>query len=222
MVEDAEDKGVRRGGRASTSRGEAQRRTLVHEAYMLIAEGGFESLRTREVAARVGVNVATLHYYFPTKEDLVRGVAERLLRELMTLRDPSGGAEDGTPLGELRAEFADMRYQLLESPETHIVWFELYLRSLRDLAIRSILDDLDVSWRRHVESYLADGVRQGVFRHDLDVPAAASGLMAVIMGSILQGMTNPKSSPSDRTEAEIVRWITGASRYPRQARPPTS
>src|SRR5947208_9570069 len=30
--------------------------------------------RTRDVAAKVGVNIATLHYYFPTKEKLIRGV----------------------------------------------------------------------------------------------------------------------------------------------------
>src|SRR5205823_12230072 len=53
---------------------EDRRRALVLAAFGQIAERGFEGLRTREVAAEAGVNIATLHYYFPTKEALIRGV----------------------------------------------------------------------------------------------------------------------------------------------------
>lgn len=197
------------GKKASTAHGEAQRQALVNEAYLLIAEGGFERLRTREVASRAGVNTATLHYYFATKEDLIRGVADRLLQEISTVRALSAREEVSTPLGELRGDFADEQTRLRESPETHVVLFELYLRSLRDQTMRDILKELDAQWRRHIEAYLADGVRQGVFRADLDVPAAASGLMAFIKGSILQAMTNPQSFPPDRVYAEIEYWITG-------------
>src|SRR5437868_7663342 len=52
----------------------ARRRALVAAAYHRIADEGFEGLRTRDVAADVGVNIATLHYYFPTKEALIRNV----------------------------------------------------------------------------------------------------------------------------------------------------
>jgi AcrR family transcriptional regulator len=48
-------------------------------AFSQIAEHGFEGLRTRDVAAEVGVNIATLHYYFPTKESLIRGVLEHAM-----------------------------------------------------------------------------------------------------------------------------------------------
>jgi len=40
---------------------ERRRQELVHAAFNLIAEHGFEGLRTRDVAAEVGVNIATLH-----------------------------------------------------------------------------------------------------------------------------------------------------------------
>jgi hypothetical protein len=40
---------------------EKRRQELVQAAFNLIAEHGFEGLRTRDVAAEVGVNIATLH-----------------------------------------------------------------------------------------------------------------------------------------------------------------
>ena len=55
-------------------RAEPRKDALVAAAYKILATRGFEGLRTREVAAAVGVNIATLHYYFPHKEDLIRGV----------------------------------------------------------------------------------------------------------------------------------------------------
>jgi AcrR family transcriptional regulator len=54
---------------------------VVRAAYALIVEKGMEGLRTREVADKVGINSATLHYYFPTKEALIQGVVEHLMRE---------------------------------------------------------------------------------------------------------------------------------------------
>src|SRR5882672_3117237 len=65
--------------RVRTAHADERRRSLVLAAYELIADKGFEELRTRDVAARAGVNIATLHYYFGSKEDLIEGVVEYLL-----------------------------------------------------------------------------------------------------------------------------------------------
>jgi AcrR family transcriptional regulator len=192
-----------------TSRGEAQRRALVDAAYHLIAEGGFERLRTRDVAARAGVNIATLHYYFATKEDLIRGVVQRVHHELSTMHTPALATDELTPLEELREELMDMQFQLSQTPETYEVLFELHWRAKRDPAIFAMLRDMDASWQVHIRRYLSEGVRQGVFRADLDVPAAATALVALIKGGIMQLLSDPESFPIARVQAEIERWITG-------------
>src|SRR2546430_7157743 len=69
-VEQSEDVENNNSARARTTHADERRRSLVLAAYDLIAEKGFEDLRTRDVAARAGVNIATLHYYFASKEDL--------------------------------------------------------------------------------------------------------------------------------------------------------
>jgi AcrR family transcriptional regulator len=194
---------------AHTPHGEAQRRALVLAAYHLIAEGGFERLRTRDVAARAGVNIATLHYYFRTKEDLIRGVVAYLQEQFAMALPSSARGTPQTPLDELRVELADTEYQIREHPGPFIVLFELFLRSLRDPAIHGILQGMDASWQRHIEGYLTAGVAQGHFRADLDVPAAAAGIISLVKGSIVQLVLHPESFPAARLYAEIERWLTG-------------
>ena len=196
--------------RSYTAHGEAQCQALIHAAYELIAEKGFEGLRTRDVAERAGVNIATLHYYFKTKEDLIRGVVEFIQQKFAERHAPL--ASPATGLEELRQELADQEYLLKLAPETYIVLFELIMRSLRDPFIKSIMPVLDAGWRSHIQSYLADGVQQGVFRADLDVEAASVALIAFLKGCILQRIINPKIFPTERVHAEIERWLTGHAR----------
>lgn len=192
---------------AHTAHGEGQRQALVQAAYDLIAQGGFEHLRTRNVAARAGVNIATLHYYFATKEDLIRGVVDRVQKELANVPDSPVTAR--TPLEELRREFADVEQQMRETPETHVVLFELSLRAQRDPAIHQMLDEMDTGFQSRVEAYLADGVRRGMFREDLDVPTAAAMLVATVMGCIIQLTIMRRDFPLERVAAEFERWVIG-------------
>lgn len=158
---------------------------MVQAAYSLIAEKGFEGLRTREVAERVGINSATLHYYFPTKEALIQGVVEHLMRELQTSR----AGMDTTPsaLDRLRAEFTDIRVRLREAPEQLVVLTELAVRAWRDPAIAQLLHYLDQGWRGHLISILQQGIAENEFRSELDVTTTANTLMTQLRGLGYQG-----------------------------------
>src|SRR5436309_13286777 len=79
-----------------------RRAALVDAAFARIASHGFEGLRTRDVAADVGVNVATLHYYFPTKEDLIRSVIGHAMQRF-TATMPRTGPPVEQLRGHLRA-----------------------------------------------------------------------------------------------------------------------
>src|SRR4051812_37168261 len=64
---------------------DGRRRELVLAAYKLIAESGLEELRTRDIAAKVGINISTLHYYFETKEELIAAVVDHMTELFRTL-----------------------------------------------------------------------------------------------------------------------------------------
>src|SRR2546430_12004654 len=102
---------------------EPRRDELVRAAYGLLAERGFEGLRTREVAGAVGVNVATLHYYFPTKEDLIKAVVGHAMT-----RFQSTLATEGSAMERLRGHFRGLRRLGHDEPELFRVMAELMIR----------------------------------------------------------------------------------------------
>src|ERR1700750_2240643 len=57
---------------------EDRRAEIARAARALIVEKGVEGLRTRDIAERVGINIATLHYHVPSKEALIELVADSL------------------------------------------------------------------------------------------------------------------------------------------------
>ncbi len=158
---------------------------LIRAAFALVAEKGMEGLRTREVAERVGINSATLHYYFPTKEALIQGVVEYLMRELRTTRASPDSPQSALDL--LRAEFADIRLRLRDSPDQLVVLTELAMRAWRDPVVARMLHYLDEGWRGHLISVFATGIAEGVFRPDLDATATANALMSQLRGLGYQG-----------------------------------
>ena len=186
------------------ARRDERRRALVDAAYDVIAARGFEGLRTRAVAARARVNVATLHYYFSGKEALVRGVMERLTEQFRTVHAPSA-RNRLAPLQRLRQELADASYYQARRGDLVVVWLELMLRAQRDPAIQRSMRRVLRGWRRTLRQIVTAGVRDGTFRADLDPDAAATAVAALISGLSL---TAGGRSDHVRARAEIERWLT--------------
>jgi AcrR family transcriptional regulator len=71
----------------------ARRGRILDAALELSAEGGFDAVQMREVAARADVALGTLYRYFPSKENLllsVMGVQVEGLADRLALRPPEG------------------------------------------------------------------------------------------------------------------------------------
>src|SRR5437867_12297643 len=119
-----------------------RRRALVAAAYRRIATAGFEGLRTRDIAADVGVNIATLHYYFPTKEALIRSVIGHAMQ-----RFGETMPRDGSPVEQLRGHLRALASLLKDDPQLWAVMGELVLRAPRDAGLGRILRQTDAEWQ---------------------------------------------------------------------------
>jgi AcrR family transcriptional regulator len=153
---------------------------LVRAAYELLAERGFEGLRTRDIAAHVGINIATLHYYFPTKEKLVRGVVGYAMGRFR------GTLVTGASPGEqLRAHFAGLRKLARTEPELFVVMSELALRARRDRAIASIVREMDKTWQATLAGLLKHAKKVGAVTSAIDPDELAGLIVATLKGTFM-------------------------------------
>jgi AcrR family transcriptional regulator len=179
---------------------EDRRQALVQAAFDQIAERGFEGLRTRDVAARVGVNIATLHYYFPTKEALIGGVLDLAMQRFRSTLAPHG-----SPADQLHNHLAAVRQLLRDEPRLGVVMAELSLRSARDPAIAGILEATNESWRRMVRSLLARAVRGGHLRPEMDSDDVAALVVATLTSLTLPTVAG--AAWTDQAVRQLERWL---------------
>ncbi len=209
MIEGSEERSEeeRQDGGVRAAHRDERRRALVFAAYQLIAEKGFEHLRTRDVAARVHVNIATLHYYFASKEDLIRAVVDHLLEQFSSQPVAEQEMDDPTPLGQVRGMFLETYYRFQAMPEMFVVLSELVIRSMRDGSIQLALQHLDKGWHTYLQQLVRDGVRQGVFRSDIDAESMASRLIVLIKGFFFHQITSPGSVDIDQVLDDVKRLL---------------
>jgi TetR/AcrR family transcriptional regulator, regulator of cefoperazone and chloramphenicol sensitivity len=165
-----------------------RRKSLLQAAFDVIASSGFEGLRTRAVAEHAGVNIATLHYYFPSKQALIEGLAQFLSGIFATLHAPAAPSTGRPFLDHLRQEFTDAQFYHERHPELGVVLQELTLRANRDEAVGTAMSTMVLSWRAWIETIVRGGIAEGSFRQDLDLQLTIPMLMAVLAGDSFVGI----------------------------------
>lgn len=152
--------------------GDDRRLAIAAAAREIIVEKGLEGLRTRDIASRVGINIATLHYHVPSKEALIALVAQSMRDDfrLQAMRRPRAGK---TGIELLRMEFEDFQETVTEAPELISVLTEMMERARRDPAIGTIMAPLHDFWRMQFAEIFGVGAKDGTLRADIDPIAAA-------------------------------------------------
>jgi TetR/AcrR family transcriptional regulator, regulator of cefoperazone and chloramphenicol sensitivity len=191
--------------------GDERRDHLVQAAFACLAADGFEGLRTRCVADRAGVNIATLHYYFPTKEALIGGVAAFIASRFITLHAPRRPSTGSPALDRLQQEFADVHFYRAKHPDLAAVLIELQLRGRRDPAVRKIIEPMFGHWRNGIEEWMAAGIAEGVFRPDLDAAGGAAFFVGAMIGA---GLLEHSRQELDVIFAVIEAWLLAPAAKP--------
>ncbi len=183
-----------------------RRAAIAQAARDIIVEKGLEGLRTRDIAARVGINIATLHYHVPSKEALVALVAESLKAEFVA-QDLSRPRAGKSGLELLRMEFEDALESIEEAPGRLAVMAELTERARRDPAIAAIMRPMRLGWLASLAEMFRKGADDGSLRADLD-PDAAARIYAGMVSS--WRITRPARSDVLAVFAEFERAFRAA------------
>jgi AcrR family transcriptional regulator len=175
-----------------------RRHALVAAAFARIARDGFEGLRTREVASDVGINVATLHYYYPTKEALIRGVIGYAMQRFAATLPT-----DGSPAEQLRTHLRTLGQLLEHDPQLWAVMGELVLRAPRDADLERIVRETDEFWHRKLHDLIARAIASGEIDRTLDADDIAALMIVAVKGVSLPSVAGFQP---DRP-AQIIRQL---------------
>lgn len=175
---------------------------MIAAAYRRIALGGFEGLRTRDVAADVGVNIATLHYYFPTKEALIRSVIGQAMQ-----RFGETMPGDGSAVEQLRGHLRALAGLLKEDQQLWAVMGELVLRAPRDAELGRILRQTDGYWHRTLRDLISRAIAQGAIDPTLDADDVAALMIAAIKGLSLPTVAGFQPEVADQVFRQFERLL---------------
>jgi len=162
----------------------ASRDRILDAACELIAEVGIDEVRIARIARSAGVSTALVHYHFDTREALLGEALEHSfeLAAAVRLRDEEGDEREG---GTSARRLADAIDACLPWPgvleRDWVLWVELWLRTVRDPALRPVAARLYARYRGWLEKPIAEGVRSGEFR-DCDAGQLADRAMALVDG----------------------------------------
>lgn len=156
----------------------------------------------RDIAERVGINIATLHYHIPSKEALITLVAQSL-RDDFIAQHRAQPRENLSPLEQLRLEFSDFRETFLHNPERLLLMGEMQERARRDPAVAAAMTPMRGYWHQQWRAILEAGRADGSFRADLDPSAAASIIIGGMIATTKQ--PNPSAESLDRVFSELER-----------------
>jgi TetR/AcrR family transcriptional regulator, regulator of cefoperazone and chloramphenicol sensitivity len=196
---------------ANSPRAAERRRSLIEAAYRIIAEQGLKGLRTRAVAAQVGLTHATLHYYFPTKEALIQAVIDYAVFQRLLAGIPLFPEDRvGTPVEQLRALLLGLEQSMREDMTNVRVLYELILHTQHNPAMRDLFlrEEVFGNWYHGLKGLLEQGIQQGQWRADLDPGSASSVLITFILGLGIILLV-PLPTPPEQLFDQLIQLLTG-------------
>lgn len=172
---------------AVANRDTARREEILEATWRLIAHLGYYRIRVADIAASCGTSPAAVHYYFPSKGELLQTALlhcaerafDRQTAQLAAIEDPEERLfhliELQLPVpGQVRDEW--------------MIWLQLSSETSLRPELRSVHNDFHVRWRAIVAETVRDGQRQDVFA-DVAPEQVAVSFMALADGLAIQMLT---------------------------------
>ena len=152
----------------------------------VMVQRGVSMLRVADVAGEAGVSPGIVHYYFASKDELIRETFEDNFATSVERR--ASILEEALPADEKLDALLGSYVPLDEATrESWHVWLELWVGALQDERLRQLNDEAYDEWRGLMGSVIAEGIEQGVFASD-DPSSEVNQLIAMIDGLAVQAL----------------------------------
>ena len=150
-------------------------------ACVVIARDGAEGLRMAAVAREADVSNALLHYYFATRDELIRQAFEYHDRR-ETRKGNERTEQIADPIERIRDVLAHELAEDAAVREGWILWSEMQRLAMFNETLRSSVADRSTRWVGGVATMIRFAQNDGSVSSDVDADAAALRLTALVDG----------------------------------------
>lgn len=154
---------------------------ILRAACRVVVRDGAHGLRMAGVAAEAGVSKALVHYYFPTRQEL--------LRAAVAFADARWHETVGEATGDLPTGAARLERALLASFETgtpfdehRALWNEVWSSLRVDDELRPVVEGFYAGWHARLVEFLEEGRDDGSVPSEIDAVQTAWRLTATADG----------------------------------------
>jgi AcrR family transcriptional regulator len=182
---------------------EERRTEILEMTCEVVIERGFAATRISDVASKLGVSTGLIHYHFENKEQLLAEAFKLAARRDME-RMESEVARARTAVAKL-----DRILTLsapVEADYDWMLWIDSWGEALRNPAMKSISQELDVQSKEQLERIIREGVDSTEFTCD-DPVGAAWRLSALVDGLSVQVIAHSGVI----TKAELLNHVRHAA-----------
>lgn len=185
---------------------ERQQNHLLGVVYDLISEHGIDALTMRQVAEASGVSTGTINYHFRNKENLVISALETAYQL------PDDWAQyQGSPAAQLKR--LALGYALkVSSSRWWRFWINYVATSTRSEEMQAHqevrFDKQLLFWT----SLVAEGIKKGEFKSDLDAEDTARELLILVHGLLTVQFMKPDAKMRGFAKDRILRAIEELSK----------
>jgi AcrR family transcriptional regulator len=176
----------------------AKSRELIEAARYVIAHHGYTAASLRKVGQRLGRTTGSVTYYFSSKEEMIKSVADSLFDELDETLDKSSEEID------LQAIFDNLT--VWEKPQKKVAWlvyFHLLGHAATDPALASVFRRRSGQLRAKTAAIVAQCQRQGVARSDFSADLLADQITAIVDGWFMMAPVEPARFKPTRINALV-------------------
>lgn len=181
---------------------EERRAELCAAVWRLASREGLEAVTVRRVAQEAGWSTGAVVHYFSDKEDLLlsafQTVADRVSHRLARLEERTT-----EPLELARAWLVEGLPVDADRKAEVRVWFALLGLALTRPALARAQRLTYRAWRGRIAELLREAQTAGALRADVDCPAAAAALVALVDGLAIQATFEPRAISGARAVALV-------------------
>lgn len=178
------------------------RTQILDSAELLTKQRGFDAFSYRDISRAVGVKTSSIHYYFPSKEDLGVAMVERYVE---SLRAALGrlSAESRSGFDRVKGLFGLLAH--VAGKEKHFCLCGMLAANVHSVSprARTALRDFFVELEGWIEDALREGVGDGSVHPLVKPRAAAAEAVAIAEGAMLIGRVHP----SERYFDDILEFV---------------